>query len=68
MLPISRASTPDVLFDDSSWLRPIMPVDGLAEWMAATFLADGALLQNPDHEHLVDADIGYLWAAVENVR
>lgn len=33
---------------------------------AATFPADGALLQNPDHENLVDSDIGYLWAAIEN--
>ncbi|WP_244123117.1 putative metallopeptidase [Burkholderia gladioli] len=65
---VRRPSPPDIIFDESNWLRPIAPADGLAEWVAATFLADGEPLQNPDHEHLVDADIGYLWAAVENKR
>ncbi|WP_186108724.1 putative metallopeptidase [Burkholderia gladioli] len=64
----ARPEPPALLFDESNWLRPIAPADGLAEWVAATFLSAGAPLENPDHEHLVDADIGYLWAAVENKR
>ncbi|RQZ76407.1 hypothetical protein NFI99_23660 [Burkholderia glumae] len=64
----ARPAPPDILFDESNWLRPIAPADGLAEWVQATFLADGAPLRNPDHGHLVDADIAYLWAAVGNTR
>lgn len=62
----ARPAPPNGLFDESNWLRSIAPADGLAEWVSATFLSDGAPLQNPDHEHLVDADIGYLWAAIGN--
>ncbi|MGS1033125.1 putative metallopeptidase [Burkholderia glumae] len=64
----ARPAPPDILFDESNWLSPIAPADGLAEWVQATFLADGAPLRNPDHGHLVDADIAYLWAAVGNTR
>ncbi|KVU48209.1 hypothetical protein WK69_10905 [Burkholderia ubonensis] len=63
-----RPAPPDLLFDDSNWIRNIVPADGVAEWVNETFLRDGAPLHNPDHAHLIDADIAYLWAAVENVR
>ncbi|WP_332309722.1 putative metallopeptidase [Burkholderia ubonensis] len=42
--------------------------DGVAEWVTETFLREGAPLHNPDHAHLVDAEVAYLWVAVENVR
>ncbi|WP_176315128.1 putative metallopeptidase [Burkholderia vietnamiensis] len=63
-----RPAPPDILFDDSNWIRRIVPADGVAEWVNETFLRDGAPLHNPDHEHLIGADVAYLWAAVENVR
>ncbi|KVT68909.1 putative metallopeptidase [Burkholderia ubonensis] len=63
-----RPAPPDILFGDSNWIRRIVPADGVAEWVNETLLRDGAPLHNPDHEHLVDADVAYLWAAVENVR
>lgn len=65
---VPRPVPPDALFDGSNWIRPIMPADGVTEWVNETLLRDGAPLHNPDHEHLVDADVAYLWAAVENVR
>ncbi len=64
----SRPAPPDILFDDSNWIRHIVPADGVAEWVSDTLLREGAALHNPDHSHLVDADIAYLWAVVENVR
>ncbi|WP_332454909.1 putative metallopeptidase [Burkholderia ubonensis] len=36
--------------------------------MNETLLREGAPLHNEDHAHLIDADVAYLWAAVENVR
>ncbi|WP_269434734.1 putative metallopeptidase, partial [Burkholderia sp. BDU5] len=64
----SRPVPPDILFGDSNWIRRIVPADGVTEWVNETLLRDGAPLHNPDHAHLVDADVAYLWAAVENVR
>ncbi|WP_241301023.1 putative metallopeptidase [Burkholderia cenocepacia] len=69
--PVARAprpAPPDILFDDSNWIRRVVPADGVAEWVNETLLRDGAPLHNPDHAHLIDADVAYLWAAVENVR
>ncbi|VWC81145.1 transposase [Burkholderia contaminans] len=63
-----RPAPPDGLFDGSTWFRYLAPADGVGEWVNETFLREGALLHNPDHAHLVDADVAYLWAAVENVR
>lgn len=56
-----------MLFDTNRWPR-IIPADGVAEWVQATFLRDGAPLLNQDHAHLRDADIAYLWAAIPNER
>lgn len=53
-------------------LRPIPPTlspagafapdqHGLGEWVSGTFLDADGLLPNPDHAHLVDASIGWLW-------
>ncbi|WP_330765402.1 putative metallopeptidase, partial [Burkholderia vietnamiensis] len=66
--PGSRPRPSHLLFDDSHWFRHIVPADGVAEWVAETFLRAGAPLHNPDHAHLIDADVAYLWATVENVR
>ncbi|EJO52263.1 hypothetical protein BURMUCF2_1404 [Burkholderia multivorans CF2] len=64
----NRPSPPVLLFADSNWIRRIVPADGVAEWVSETLLREGAPLHNPAHAHLVDADVAYLWAAVENVR
>jgi len=64
----NRPMPPDAFFDDSNWFRHLMPADGVNDWVHHTFLRDGAPLHNGDHAHLVDADVAYLWAAVENVR
>ncbi|RQZ78830.1 hypothetical protein DF056_20780 [Burkholderia cepacia] len=63
-----RPMPPDALFEPSNWFRRLMPADGVNDWVHHTFLRDGAPLHNEDHAHLVDADVAYLWAAVENVR
>ncbi|MBR8434875.1 hypothetical protein KDW37_29360 [Burkholderia cenocepacia] len=64
----NRPMPPDALFEPSNWFRRLAPADGVNDWVRHTFLRDGAPLHNEDHAHLVDADVAYLWAAVENVR
>ena len=43
-----------------------MPADGVAEWIEACLMREGSPLHNPDHQHLRDADIAYLWANQQN--
>lgn len=64
--PIGRPMPPAALFDiDGS---DFVPAPDLAEWAKATFIVEGAPLQNADHAHLVDAEIGFLWTGVMATR
>lgn len=42
--------------------------DDLKRWIVDTFIAGGAPLENPEHEHLRDATLGVLWTNVANGR
>lgn len=48
--------------------RAILPAPELAEWAVASFLTEGSPLFNPEHLHLADAGILWLWAFDENKR
>lgn len=39
-----------------------VPAEGVAEWVQAEILADDGRIHNPDHAHLIDADLVFLWA------
>lgn len=39
------------------------PAPELLEWVERVILAAGGPLHNPDHAHLVDADLEFLWAS-----
>ncbi|MDV5356527.1 putative metallopeptidase [Enterobacter asburiae] len=41
----------------------LIPADGVWQWVQAKIIAESGHLHNPDHIHLADADIGFLWAA-----
>lgn len=41
---------------------------GVHEWVTRTFLKRESTLYNPDHDHLNEAHIGFLWTNVENRR
>jgi len=45
-----------------------VPAEGVAEWVTKTLHSESSPLHNPDHQHLKDADIEFLWAAQENSR
>jgi hypothetical protein len=61
-----RPRPPESLFDAGSWFRRFMPADGVANWVHQTLHAEHSPLHNPDHLHLKDADVEFLWAAQEN--
>jgi hypothetical protein len=44
------------------------PAPDLEEWARETFIAETARLHNPDHFHLNQAVIGFLWTNEENSR
>lgn len=44
------------------------PAPDLEEWVTDTFINEGAPLENPDHQHLRSAHLGFLWTNVENAR
>lgn len=37
--------------------------DGLGAWVTETFINEDSPLANPDHAHLADASIGWLWTS-----
>lgn len=41
----------------------LAPAPELQEWIERAILAAGGPLHNPDHTHLVDADLAFLWAS-----
>lgn len=47
---------------DSLW-GGVEPSPELKEWVNATILADDGPIHNPDHSHLIDADLCFLWAS-----
>lgn len=40
-----------------------LPAPDVRDWLLATFVEEGARLHNPDHKHLLHADLEVLWAA-----
>lgn len=62
---MSRPIPPLALVEFGSLFEPS---EELRAWVFATFIDDGGPLANPDHRHLADASIGFLWTNVENSR
>jgi hypothetical protein len=66
----TRPRPPQSLLSTDSVIEGIsfVPAPDLVEWISATFLEEGAPLENPEHEHLRQATIGALWTTTENAR
>lgn len=66
----TRPRPPQFLFSIESVTDGIsfIPAPDLVEWISATFLEEGAPLENPEHAHLRHASIGVLWTMVPNGR
>lgn len=57
----TRPAPPASLFE-SPYLS-FTPARELRRWAIDTFLTEGGQLHNADHEHLVHADVEFLWAS-----
>lgn len=60
-----RRPMPPLGLGDLSGQAPhttIVPAEGLSLWVQETFIREGAALFNPEHQHLADADLEFLWA------
>lgn len=56
--PVPPESLADTLFEDR-----FEPAAGLSEWVVTTFIDASGDLHNPEHAHLADVQIGFLWAS-----
>ncbi len=57
--PTMRKRPYPPMFDDTYF----KPAPEVLAWIDTEILAEGGALHNPDHKHLLDADLGILWAA-----
>lgn len=65
-MTIVRPQPPERLgkFDeDGEFPKMLVPAPELCRWVEETILADDGSLHNPDHAHLIDADLCFLWAS-----
>lgn len=44
-------------------LTTLVPAPEVKEWVQEQILSEAGRIHNPDHGHLVDADVQYLWAS-----
>ncbi len=58
-----RPFPPASLVEGGGTATCFAPAHGVAEWVGTELLSDTGVIHNPDHLHLVGADIAYLWAA-----
>lgn len=56
--PLPPAAILEPLFEDR-----FEPAHDLAKWVREKLIETGGDLHNPEHEHLADVSIGWLWAA-----
>lgn len=59
----SRPAPPEALLADDLYSMILAPGPELAAWAQEAILSEDGSLHNPDHAHLIDADIGFLWAS-----
>lgn len=65
-----RPRPPELLFSIESIVDHVSfaPAPDVEAWMFATFIDEGAPLENEEHQHLRAARIGVLWTSVANGR
>ena len=48
---------------EGNWPLTFLPAPEVRDWLLATFVEESGALHNPDHKHLLGADLEVLWAA-----
>lgn len=59
----SRPLPPSALLDEVAPYTNLAPAPEVLAWVEEAVLADDGPLHNPDHSHLIDADLEFLWAS-----
>ncbi|MGX7625742.1 putative metallopeptidase [Klebsiella pneumoniae] len=56
---------PPVNFTGENWLpyTRIIPASEIGEWVNQNILSEDGRIHNPDHTHLLDADVAFMWAS-----
>lgn len=57
---------PPLLFIDNPDFKPyirLIPADGVHDWLHSHIISEEGMLHNPDHFHLLEADIVFMWAS-----
>lgn len=60
---LKRPRPPERLLDPDLVWTTLTPAPEVGEWIQTHVLAEDGRIHNPDHGHLIDADIRYLWAS-----
>ncbi|WP_050485105.1 putative metallopeptidase [Bordetella bronchiseptica] len=58
-----RPGPPSALLDEAALYTILAPAPEVSAWAQEAILADDGPLHNPDHSHLIDADLEFLWAS-----
>ena len=56
---------PPVNFTGENWLpyTRLIPATEIGDWVNLHILSEEGRIHNPDHTHLLDADVAYMWAS-----
>lgn len=60
---INRPYPPVDFVEEFAPYIKVIPASGLNEWVLEQIISEDGVLHNPDHLHLLEADIAFLWAA-----
>ncbi|WP_312975580.1 putative metallopeptidase [Atlantibacter hermannii] len=63
---LQRRPYPPPIFIDNPDFKPyirLIPADGVHEWLHSHIISEDGMLHNPDHIHLLEADIVFMWAS-----
>lgn len=63
MREINRPLPPPAFISEFAPYIRIIPAEGVYEWVQEQIISDAGYLHNPDHFHLADADIAFMWAS-----
>lgn len=68
LTPSAQRPRPPAELLELSFEHAFAPAPDLAAWVRSTFLEEGGDLHNPEHRHLVDAELAFLWAGTGYTR
>lgn len=65
VVELKRRPYPPVNFIGENWLpyTQIIPSSEIGEWVNQNILSEDGRIHNPDHIHLLDADVAFMWAS-----